>query len=165
MPDTPSKISNLLPNGSKFEIFDGVSGKSKGELGVVEMGPLTATSETDYLIFCMSSVFDKKLFDDFGADTCVVIKDPVSFTEAVAKAAFERLPEWGGLFNNACYYSPEKFNGWDINHSDIFFAKEDGFKHQCEFRFVCIPPNPIVKLEPIPLNIGSILSYAHMIFL
>jgi len=157
-------IEQKLPRGSKLESLDRNTGKPKGELVIVDASPLQATAVTDFYIFCMSGKFDQRLFDDFDADTCLVIREPAYFMEAVAKGVSDALPEWGGCFDDVHYYSPEKFYTWDIENVDIFFAKRNQYEYQEEFRFVCVPPEPKEKLEPVTIDIGSLLFRSSMIF-
>jgi len=44
------------------------------------------------------------------------------------------------------------------------FAKELDYAPQNEFRFVCIPPEPVERLEPITVNVGQLLFETSLCF-
>lgn len=119
--------------------------------------------KTDYYMFCLSRVYDWRLFGDFGAGEapgagddaigCIVIKDPREFARrfAAATAAFKREHE--SRFShplrlyaaNALYYDACDAQECAPLFEDRLvmpFAKRREFTYQHEFRFVIRPDVP-----------------------
>lgn len=51
-------------------------------------------AEADYYTFCFSNRYDYRLFDDFGADACLVIRDPGRFVGQVRTGMAHVLRGW-----------------------------------------------------------------------
>jgi hypothetical protein len=119
--------------------------------------------KTDYYMFCLSSVYDWRLFGDFsvgdpsgaGDDTigCLVITDPREFTRrfAAATAVFKRdhdtrfshplrLYAQNALYYDAC--DAQECAPLFEDRLVMPFAKRREFTYQHEFRFIIRPDVP-----------------------
>lgn len=156
-------IEQQLPPEARFYVIDKATGK-KSYLETVNISPLKTLAVSDYYTFCMTTVFNPSMFHEFEADTCVVINDPKKFLLSLGKAIETTFPGWACWFDYVAYYSKKKFYSYDFSFSEIMFAKESDYAPQNEFRFVCIPPEPVEKLEPITVNVGQLLFETSLCF-
>jgi hypothetical protein len=119
--------------------------------------------KTDFFMFCLSRVYDWRLFGDFssGSDlndpdnemSCLVITDLEEFGKRFASAAVELLEarhsEFGQpatlIARDACYYDPcDPHECAPLFEEPLLlpFAKRHEFTYQREFRFVIRPDLP-----------------------
>lgn len=98
-----------LPVGVEFEAFCGNTGKSKGKYDIVNVGPLTAFSETNYYVFCMSYRYHQEFYKEFKADTCLVTTDPDRFINQACKSIMKVLPSWFVNAGTVSYKSKKHF--------------------------------------------------------
>lgn len=116
--------------------------------------------KTEFFMFCLSTVYDWRLFADFSdgpssadpEDTiaCLVITDPAEFGRRFLSAAIRSLkgtrPEFSDGFEmsaqSTCYYDPCDPDECAPLFDDPFlrpFAKRREFTYQHEFRYVIRP--------------------------
>jgi hypothetical protein len=104
---------------------------------------LSELDQERVMAFCCSQELSAELFDAFGCDSCVVIRDPEAFFLRCAGAARRPLKiESPGLLHRAvAYYAPNKESPQPVRdpHS-IPFMKVEGFAHQKEYRAVYAKP-------------------------
>lgn len=160
-------LEQRLPEGIKLEAFDRKTGKSKGELHPVHVGPAIAQLETDYYVFCMSYRYGLDLYEEFSseeskADTCVVIADPDRFITQAGKAIMRALPDWAVDAGTARYRSLNSFFGMYPTNQDIYYEKTVDHVHQAEIRIVCTPPKPVPRLEPMIVEMGNLYGYTYI---
>jgi hypothetical protein len=119
--------------------------------------------KTDFFMFCLSQVYDWRLFGDFNADApsderddeiaCLVITDPVEFKRRFAAAASTfksqdalqfsdelQLKAGSVFYYDAC--DPQECAPLFQNKYIMPFAKRREFTYQHEFRFVLKPELP-----------------------
>lgn len=72
---------NIYSNPSKIKIrlLDKITKKPKKEIKPIGKVTHTFYSKTDYYVFCLSSVYDPRLFGDFESDACLIINQPKIF--------------------------------------------------------------------------------------
>lgn len=121
----------------------------------------TIQSRSDYYISCFSSSYEYRLYDDFEAEGCVVIKDIVRFTNSVKARMEEILPGWRFSFGAVNYQDPYH----PIPKLNIFFCKHFRYAYQREFRFVWDPPIKHKSLKPIFLELGPLKDYCELLSL
>lgn len=131
------------------------------EMPIIGNVKSTAQSHSDYYISCFSSSYEYRLYDDFDAEGCVVIKDTVRFAKSIKSRMEEILPGWtfshGGVDYQDPYHPVPKLN--------IPFCKHFRYAYQKEFRFVWYPPSPKEKLRFIFLELGPLKEYCDLLAL
>jgi hypothetical protein len=78
----------------RSELLIGIPDKNTGK-PIFEVAPLsnvvcTATSIKNYFVYCLSSILDLRLFDDFEYDACVIFKDPADFLQRARRRRIAR---------------------------------------------------------------------------
>jgi hypothetical protein len=124
--------------------------------GFGEHGQWTYVSQakTDYYVYCVAARFDHRLFDDFDADSCVVIRDPNAFEARLRRAAGEALGEWK-LYATPIDYVDPLFP--PVDTLNPFFCKHFRYFYQHEYRYFWIPEvKTDASLQPLLLDIGSL---------
>lgn len=119
-------------------------------------------SPTDYWLYCVTRSVEPRLFVDFHADACVIIRDRNSFRQMLHGAALKALPGATMREGPAIYVDPL------LPHTAEIFvplAKHFGYSYQEEYRFYWVPPQPVKKLVHIDVEIGSLQQIAEIIVL
>ncbi|MFH1309763.1 MAG: hypothetical protein ABIH85_03675 [Candidatus Omnitrophota bacterium] len=156
-----------LPQEVKMAVKDNKTGEEKGPL--VPTSNITYSSEckTDYYIFCLSMIYDYRLFDDFDkAEGCIIINKPGDFLHRIKCTAPQVLSEWK-MFNMAVTYL-DPFNSQEEEHIPFpFFTKNFKYAYQFEYRLVWLPLYSTFKekIDHLFLNIGSIKDISELIIL
>jgi hypothetical protein len=115
----------------------------------------------DFHALCLSWKFNLRLFDDFGADTCLVIYDAIRFIDAIKAAVKALNPEAlvgakGVTYIDPCRPGPDR--------PPLPFAKHFKFFYQDEFRVVVVyPGSTATSLPPLDVQIGPMKDYAELI--
>ncbi|MBD9545146.1 MULTISPECIES: hypothetical protein [unclassified Pseudomonas] len=131
--------------------------KSTGQI-IKPIGDVVYRSEvgTNYFTICFSKRWDEHLFDEFpNTDSCLVIHDVKEFSNRFHSAAEGLLPEWIGV-DAAIEYGKQSKLG-------AVFSKPLLFALQHEWRFAWRPSLPIEHLDPITIEIGSIIDIAEIV--
>lgn len=115
--------------------------------------PTSMESTTDYYVYCVSTKVSPRLFQDFEADACIMFDHSERFGERFAKALEERLPGWRIMCNQVRYVDPVRD---PLLPEAFFFTKHFRYSYQTEFRYVCLPPEPIERLVPLDIVLGSL---------
>lgn len=145
--DETSKYSYMAGNSTKITTQDGVK--------IPVIGDIKRTnSMPDYYMLCVSSDWDDKMFSDFKADACLVIKDVDLFSHKLEKASLELFPKWFYHHNPIDYFDPyEKVKNERI---DAGMSKDFKFAYQREYRFIWAPPPEENPDEIKFLEIGNL---------
>jgi hypothetical protein len=115
-------------------------------------------------VYCLSSVFDVRLFDDFGYDACVILADPAEFIQRIQHAVDHHCKGWLTDHQSVRYIDP--YNWKKAIKEDVFFTKDVQYWYQHEYRIVWIPSMDYDRiLEPLHLEIGSLDGKAQLILL
>jgi len=119
-------------------------------------------SSADYWIYCVTESIESRLFVDFEADACVIVRDRSQFTDRLRGVASVGL---GSVMHQAG--SVEYIDPLLPITAKIFlpFAKHFGYSYQSEYRFCWFPKNPISQLQSVDLTIGSLEDIADLIVL
>lgn len=142
-------------------------------------------------VFCLSNVYDEKLYDDFKCDACVRITDTREFLNlckikiALLKGKISKL-----FFNNVEYYDYTKQISMDLKEPTniplfkrkiyepqhefrLYFAENDGFKITKKITIKNSNPfnlpkdkeiKPVLKKENRILTIGNIMHITEVFF-
>ena len=122
---------------------------------------------TDHYIYCVSVALDCRLFFDFEADSCVIIRDQDEFVRRLKRYVSWRLPGWKIRFEMARYFDPYFIHQrLPAEGNEIYFFKDFCYMYQREHRLVAIPPdNWRQALRPMFLKLGSLEEIAEIVLL
>jgi hypothetical protein len=104
-------------------------------------------------VSCLTKQLDLRLFDDFSANSCIVIHEPREFARRAFAAAKRQLPPCSGVFRNVRYVDPYQPPEGDL---DLFCSKDFRFWYQKEVRFAWAHEDEPRKLDPLFLELGDI---------
>lgn len=142
-----------LPNEVELTLE---AGKHVEPLGAVTV---RTQSRSDYYLYCVSQSFARRLFHDFRKDSCLLIHNVNEFVDRFINTVLQKYPEYAVLDRNVEYFDP-----FDCHREiDVFFMKPFAYAYQQEFRIVWLPPNPIQRLEPFFIELGSLKDCAELI--
>lgn len=119
---------------------------------------LKATS--NYYVHCFASKYTLREYDDFEADTCIVVTEPRTLFKKMQKSVSQKLPDFKGFASPVKYLDPLVCTPEEVN---ILFCKHFKYSYQNEVRTIWVPPSPIQYLEPLHIEIGSMEKYAQII--
>ena len=151
--------------GSEFTItvFDQKTGKPKGNIKPTSEITSRSALDTNYYVYCMTHSLDYRLFDDFEADACVIIRDPAAFKIRLQEAVRGQLPNWVDWDDLVTYIDPYLHPKGGI---DLFFSKHFRFWYQHEYRFSWIPQSETRNhLEPFFVELGSLEQISEIAFM
>lgn len=151
--DERRKVAFLAGEYSRMTTEDGTS--------IPAIGDITRTvSFPDYYVLCGSCDWDDALFDAFGADACVVIRDPRSFEARLEKAAAQHLPGWQFLGAPVGYFDPYETR----LKTDLMppLDKDFRFAYQREYRWSWTPLDRQQTRGVIDLELGSLADVATL---
>lgn len=116
----------------------------------------------DYWLYCVAASMQPRLFVDFGADACVVIRDPVAFRQRLHQAGVVALPGAAFFEGAAAYIDP-----LGPANAKVFvpLAKHFRYSYQREHRFAWLPPSRAERLDHVDVEIGPIEDIAELIVL
>lgn len=116
----------------------------------------------NYALWSACKDIDRRLPDDFEADTAVIIRKPDEFssrlTQAVRKV-WPRAPVWYG---DVKYYDPCSFADMKRRPETI---KHFSYLYQREWRFCAFPNIGQIPDEPLDLTIGSLKDISEIVTL
>lgn len=119
-------------------------------------------SRTDYWLYCLTTAVAPRLFVDFEANACVVVKDLRRFTQAIRCVVEKRVG--GAQFKSGpvAYIDPLLPQKGLV---DVPMSKHFRYSHQQEHRFVWLPQDPAHSLPYLDVELGSLEEYAELIAL
>jgi hypothetical protein len=119
-------------------------------------------SPTDFWLYCVTNSVEPRLFVDFDADACVIIRDKAAFTVRLAEAASAQLPGTRMHSGPATYIDPLL-----PKEARVFvpFAKHFGYSYQEEHRFCWLPSTPAQELAFADVEVGALRGLAELIVL
>jgi hypothetical protein len=112
----------------------------------------SAIAPSDYYTACFARTFVHRLFDDFDANSCLVVVDEELFKQKMLAGFATFRPKWPGICRQVDYIDPLL----PTSHPDIYFAKHFRYAYQQEFRFVWKPPVPVRKLSAAFIETGPL---------
>lgn len=119
-------------------------------------------SPADYWMYCLAESVEPRLFIDFEADTCVIVRDRHQFVGRLRSMASRTLGRVRCQMGPVEYVDPLL-----PKRAEIFLpmAKHFGYAYQAEYRFCWFPVNPVPELKHVDLSIGSLEDIADLITL
>lgn len=148
-----------LPSELEMKAYDGKTGKYKGNIHP-ENFVYTARSKTNYYVYCLSLSFAPRLFLDFDADACLVIRKPRKFQEMILSIFESKMKGWSGGVEKVVYIDPLNCPMADI---DIFSSKHFRYTYQREYRFIWLPPNAEKNMDHIWIDVADFKDYCYFI--
>jgi hypothetical protein len=118
--------------------------------------------ESDYWLYCLSSSLVSRLFIDYDADACVVIRDRARFTSMLQKASLQKLSDTTMSYSAVEYIDPLLPRSLTV---PVAFSKHLRYAYQNEHRFCWFPPHPINKAMHCDIEIESLREFSDLIVL
>jgi hypothetical protein len=118
--------------------------------------------ESDYWLYCLSSSLAPRLFIDYDADACVVIRDRVRFTSMLQEASLQKLSGTTMSYSAVEYIDPLLPRSLTV---PVAFAKHLRYSYQNEHRFCWLPPHPITKAIHCDVETGSLRDFSDLVVL
>ena len=125
----------------------------------VALQDFQAKASGDYYAACFARTFIHRLFDDFSANSCLIVMDEKIFTQKMLNAFAAFRPQWSALCRKVDYVDPIL----PKNHPDVYFAKHFRYTYQEEFRFVWMPPQASSVLPPVFIDLGSLSDCCELL--
>jgi hypothetical protein len=119
-------------------------------------------SPTDYWLYCLTNSVGPRLFVDFNADSCVIIRDRARFSQMLREATLLQLNDVALLDGPAEYVDPLLPPATKIT---VPLAKHFRYTYQDEHRFSWLPRSPIEEVAHVDLQIGSLKDFSDLIVL
>lgn len=122
---------------------------------------ISATSASNYYLWCTTTTTDPRLFDDFKATACLVFYDADTFVERLLMAVESTLHNWVGCSTLVHYFDPVKPGDAVLSPRE----KDFRYAYQREYRFLWDPPFPsrATALPPIDLTLGNLEDVARLV--
>jgi hypothetical protein len=117
-------------------------------------------SLADYWMYCATESVDPRLFVDFEADACVIVRGRQQFAERLQRTTSHALGRVRHQARPIEYIDPLL-----PKSAEIFLplAKHFGYSYQAEYRFCWFPVDPAPELRHVDLSIGSLEGIADLI--
>lgn len=119
-------------------------------------------SKTDYWMYCITTAIAPRLFVDFEAQACVVIKDLRRFTQAIRYAVAPKTGRTKFRSGPVTYIDPVLPQKGII---DVPMSKHFRYSHQQEHRFIWLPLEPECSLPHLDVELGSLEEYGELVSL
>lgn len=115
---------------------------------------------SDFYVQCLSLRFAPRLFDDFEADSCLIIYDAKEFGRRVMGALRTRFPDWFVTSFGMTYIDPDNPGDEPIL---LPTAKHMRYIYQQEQRILCHPRMPVRRLDAIMIESGPLGDIAEVV--
>jgi hypothetical protein len=150
-----------LQNEVEITILDRQTGQPIEKTRPIGNMAATQESATDYYVMCLSRSLSLRLFDDFGADSCVIIRDIHEFARRIFLSVGNLVPRWLGSLQDVTYYDPLN----PPRDRDLFFSKHFRYAYQREIRFAWTPPSPEPDLKTQDFDAGPMADICDFLAL
>ena len=115
----------------------------------------------DYYLLSLCDHIYYRMPTDFDADSALVIRNPVLFTQRTISSFLSLLPDWEPLHGPITYYDPY------LDYKKIAtpeLSKNFSYSYQREFRIAMRAKRaPKIGLQPVFINIGQMTDYAELL--
>lgn len=106
------------------------------------------------LTLSFSKAWDRKLFEHFNADACLIIHNTEEFGERVHRAVQRALPSWAGI-DGAVEYGVRAALG-------AAFTKTAAEAQEQEWMFAWRAMQANLSLNPVLIKVGSLEAFAEL---
>ena len=128
--------------------------------GEPKSAPHRIAMRTNYYVWCTSFGLKLRLFNDFDADSVLVIRDAGEFSRRLIQAVRNPLHGWRFAPCAVHYFDPYHPSAETRN---VFACKHFRYMYQEEFRYVFLPSSPQTILEPLYLTLGPLGDIAEVL--
>lgn len=118
--------------------------------------------ETDYWLYCVTKSVESRLFVDFNADSCVIIRDTTAFRDRLRDAAATALCDASFHDGAAVYVDPLLP---DTGKLFVPLTKHFRYSYQEEHRFAWLPAKRQEELSPVDIKLGSLEGISDLVLL
>lgn len=115
---------------------------------------------SDYWLYCVTQSIEPRLFVDFNARACVIIKNKKAFSDRLEHAVASRMASCRYACDKAVYVDPNQPDSANIR---IQFAKHFRYTYQREYRFAWMPEKPAKELAPVDVEMGPLDDIAILV--
>jgi len=123
---------------------------------------VTYRAGTDYWLYCVTSAVEPRLFVDFQADSCVIVKDRERFQHLVELQGAVKFPNTDHRRGKVIYVDPLLPSSAII---DVPVSKHFRYEYQREHRFLWKPKTPMNNLQYVDLELGTLEEIAELVVL
>lgn len=123
---------------------------------------ITYRAGTNYWLYCVTSAVEARLFVDFQADSCVIVKNKEQFQRLIELQSAVRFPNADHRREKVIYVDPLLPSTAVI---DVPMSKHFRYEYQREYRFLWTPPTPMANLPYVDLELGSLEDIAELVVL
>ncbi len=117
----------------------------------------------NFYVFCASSTFRPRLFDDFDADACLLVRDLSRFTIRLWREMATRSRQTDGLMGPVHYEDPLHPIGAGRS---VEMTKDFRYEYQSEWRMTWSAEVPLSPdAEPVTIEIGSLRESCEAYYL
>ena len=120
----------------------------------------TVRSKTNYYVYCLSLSFTPRLFLDFDADACLIIRKPNDFQKMLLSIFESKMQGWTGTGERVVYIDPLNC---PLAHIDVFSSKHFRYAYQREYRLIWLPSDPKQALDHVLLELPDIKKYCYLV--
>ena len=115
-------LNQTLSVEAEFQAFS-KDGKPKGKFKAISPSPVTIGPVPDALLFCTSFVYNKDLYEEFEADSCLIIEDADRFVSQACKAIMNSI-EGSYVDAGSVYYRyEEELYSLDFMNQHVYYNK------------------------------------------
>lgn len=128
---------------------------STGKITKGDFRFLNSVKQDLIFIFCTSRVFRQALFEEFEANACIVIRDPITFFKRCEQAAQAdgSIEEPGLIHRPVEYYKANRPARGNVKDPTMLpFFKQYRFRHQDEYRAIFAELGGFSLLERIVIR-------------
>jgi len=117
---------------------------------------------TNYYLVSLARGLIYRMFDDFHADACLIIRDEDEFARRMLRAFSSAQPRWFGTFKAVDYIDP--CNPKEL--PDVYFSKHFRYFYQQEMRFVWTPSSATLNEFPqFSISLGPLADICELLTL
>jgi hypothetical protein len=154
--DEKNKERWFVGDHSKITTLNGDEIKTIGDVK-------SNNSACDYYVLCLSYDFEPLMFEEFGYDSCLIIKNPEEFAFRLEAEFKKHFPGWYFHHNPIHYFDP--FEHQKNEYFSPTMSKDFSFAYQMEYRFLLDPLKPteeIKSLSEFEIQLGSLSDICEL---
>ena len=120
----------------------------------LSQGQFILTPASSCLTLSFSKACDRKLFEHFNADACLIIHNTEEFGERIHRAVQRTLPSWAGIDGPVEYGTRARLGA--------AFTKTAAEAQEEEWLFAWRAMQANLSLNPVMIKIGSLENFAEL---